>query len=181
MEFYVVQLSVSESIIMAVDVTRRKRAVDQAGEAEVAAQTRAFQFLEQRVEERTREIERRRRVAEGLRDILAALNSNRPVQSILDTIVAQASRTLGADIVAFYQLGADDQLTVQASHGLSPDEIAVMTLSIGQSASGQTVLRRMPIAMATESAEFHDVVMRQKQRISPEQWPVLDDMVARIK
>jgi signal transduction histidine kinase len=168
-------------IVMASDVTRRNWAEDQAREAEIAAQTRAFQFLEQRVEERTREIERRRRVAEGLRDILAALNSNRPLQIILDSVVAQASRTLGADIVAIYQLGVGDQLAVQASYGLSPDEIAVMTLSIGQSASGQTVMRRIPIIMATESTEFRDVIVRQKMRVAPEQWPILDDMVARIK
>jgi signal transduction histidine kinase len=173
--------AVAGIIAMASDVTRRKWAEDQARDADIAAQTRAFQFLEQRVEERTREIERRRRVAEGLRDILAALNSNRPLQIILDSVVAQASRTLGADMVAIYQLGANDQLAVQASYGLSPDEIAVMTLSIGQGASGQTVMRRMPIIMATESAEFRDVIVRQKTRVVPEQWPLLDDMVARIK
>jgi signal transduction histidine kinase len=173
--------TVAGIITVASDVTHRPLAEGQAREAEIAAQTRAFQFLEQRVAERTHELERRRRVAEGLRDILAALNSSRPLQIILDSVVAQASRTLGADIVAIYQLGANDQLTVQASYGLSPDEIAVMTLSTGQSASGQTVMRRRPITMATESAEFRDVIMRQKQRISGEQWPILDDMVARIK
>jgi two-component system nitrate/nitrite sensor histidine kinase NarX len=166
---------------MAVDVARRKPAENQPTEAEVAAQTRAFQFLEQRVEERTREIERRRRVAEGLRDILTALNSNRPVQTILDSIVAQASRTLGADIVAIYQLGAEGQLAVQASRGLSPDEIAVMTLSIGQSASGMAVMHRTPIVMATESDQFRGVIALQKARVPPERWPILDDMVARIK
>jgi signal transduction histidine kinase len=166
---------------MAVDVTPFQQSVGQAREAEIAAQARAFQFLEQRVEERTREIERRRRVAEGLRDILAALNSNRPVQAILDSIVAQSSRTLGADIVAVYQLGADDQLVVQASRGLSADEIGVMTLSIGQSASGMAVMRRTPIVMATESDQFRQVIALQKQRVQPERWPVLEDMVARIK
>ena len=37
----------------------------------------SHQALEQRIEERTREIERRRQVAEGLRDILSVLDSAR--------------------------------------------------------------------------------------------------------
>ncbi len=40
--------------------------------------------LEQRVAERTREIERRRQVAEGLHDILTILNTARPLEEILD-------------------------------------------------------------------------------------------------
>ena len=149
---------------MVSDITQRKWVEDGACQAESAAKTHAFQFLEQRVEERTREIERRRRVAEGLRDILAALNSNRPLQVILNSVVAQASRTLGADIVVIYQLGADQQLAVQASYGLKPHEIAVMTLSIGQSASGQSVLCRKPITMATDSPEFLAAIARPAAR-----------------
>ena len=52
--------AVAGIIAMASDVTRHTWAEDQARDVELAAQTRAFQFLEQRVEERTREIERRR-------------------------------------------------------------------------------------------------------------------------
>ncbi|MFO7632959.1 MAG: PAS domain S-box protein, partial [Caldilinea sp.] len=47
------------------DITRRKQTED---------------LLERRVEERTQEIERRRRVADSLRDILRVLNSNRSLQ-----------------------------------------------------------------------------------------------------
>ena len=150
-------------------------------EVDAVAQARAFQFLERRVEERTREIERRRRVSEGLRDILAALNSNRPMHAILDVIVSQASRLLGVDIVAIFQLGADNRLTIQASTGLSHDEIAVMTLSVGQSASGQAVLLRKPVVMATDSDVFHEVLSRQRAMTPPEGRLVLDDIAARVK
>jgi two-component system nitrate/nitrite sensor histidine kinase NarX len=166
---------------MTSDVPRRKRAEGQTREAEFAVQARAYQFLEQRVEERTRELERRQRVAESLRDILAALNSNRSMAAILDAIVIQASRMLGADIVAVYQVGADDRLTVQASIGLSPDEIAVMSLLVGQSASGQAVMRRRPVVMVTDSDAFRSVLELQKASLAPDGRPIIDDLAARIK
>ena len=49
------------------------------------------QELESRVIARTQEIERRRRVAEGLHDVLTVLNTARPLEEILDLIVEQAS------------------------------------------------------------------------------------------
>lgn len=102
-----------EMVVLAsiVDVTKRKQTEE---------------MLEHRVEERTREIERRRRVSDSLRDTLALLNSNRPAQEILDHIAAQASRLLGAEATAIYQLQdhePDDgePLAILASFGL-PDE-----------------------------------------------------------
>jgi PAS domain S-box-containing protein len=64
---------------------------------DVSERMQAYLTLEWRVEERTHEIERRRQVAEGLRDILTILNSNRPLDEILDSILAQACRLLGTD------------------------------------------------------------------------------------
>lgn len=93
-----------------VDVSRRK----QTEEA-----------LERRVEERTREIERRRRVADSLRDALAILNSNRPLQEILDFISVQASELLGAEASAIYRLADEEAtLTILASNGLPPEMVA---------------------------------------------------------
>jgi len=81
------------------------------------------EVLEQRVEERTREIERRRRVAESLRDIISLLNSNRPLQTVLDHIVAQAGTLLGADAAVIYHLEENrTPIAVLASYGL-PDEL----------------------------------------------------------
>src|SRR5689334_13257627 len=53
--------------------------------------------LEDRVEERTHELDRRRQVAEALRDILATLNSHRSLDEILSHIVSQAGRLLGCE------------------------------------------------------------------------------------
>ena len=87
------------------DITRRKQNEE---------------FLERRVQERTREIERRRQVSDTLRDILAILNSDRPLAEILQHIVVQASLLLQADASAIYQMqDSDNAIVVQASCGLS--------------------------------------------------------------
>jgi signal transduction histidine kinase/ligand-binding sensor domain-containing protein len=52
--------------------------------------------LEAQVRERTYEIERRRLVAEGLREILVILNSNRSLKESLDHITCQAAQLSGA-------------------------------------------------------------------------------------
>jgi hypothetical protein len=85
-----------------------------ATEREVSQRT-----LEQRVEERTSELRQRRRVAEGLRDILNVLNSDRPRGEILGYIVAEASRLLGANGGVIYHLDQGQGcVTIEASHGL---------------------------------------------------------------
>lgn len=61
------------------------------------------QELERRVKARTQEIERRRRVAEGLHDVLTVLNTARPLEEILDLIVEQASQLLATDAIAIYR------------------------------------------------------------------------------
>lgn len=86
------------------DITRRKQTEE---------------ILERRVEERTREIERRREVADGLRDILAVLNSNQSLDAILNHIAGQACRLLHADASAICRMGDEPgPPIVQASYGL---------------------------------------------------------------
>lgn len=62
--------------------------------------------LEVLVQERTQEIERRRQVAEGMQDILTILNSDRPVDEVLNYILTQAKLLLETDWVTFF--GAPD-------------------------------------------------------------------------
>jgi len=101
--------------------------------------------LYQAEQERLAEVERRRQVAEGLRDILTILNSNRPLDEILNHIVAQAVRLLSTDAVAIYRLQEDGLLRVQASRGLDPDYIA-MKIPAGRGTTGRAVQERRPVA-----------------------------------
>jgi hypothetical protein len=79
------------------------------------------QTLEQLIEERTCEIERRREVAEGLRETLTVLNSDRSIAEILDHIVGRAIRLLGADAAAIYQLEPSKPvLRIRSARGLDP-------------------------------------------------------------
>ena len=95
-----------------------------------------------------REIEQRHRVAEGLRDILAILNSNHPLDEILETIVAQACRLLGTAAGVVYRLQSQaDVLSVQAAHGLD----AGMDIPLGWGAVSEAVVKRQPIVFFNSS------------------------------
>jgi ligand-binding sensor domain-containing protein/signal transduction histidine kinase len=62
--------------------------------------------LAAQVAERTKEIEQRRQVAEGLRDILVLLNSNRSLDESLNFIIGQVSRLTKADRVCLFQVSS---------------------------------------------------------------------------
>ena len=91
-----------------------------ANQAAVAIENARSYEAEQ---EQLLESERRRQVAEGLRDILTVLNSDLPLETILDHIVAQAARLLGAQGGAVYHLRHDHgQLLIEAGYEL-PDDL----------------------------------------------------------
>lgn len=60
--------------------------------------------LHQAEQERWIEAERRRQIAESLRDTLRVLNSDRPLNEILDHVVRQATALMGADACVLHQL-----------------------------------------------------------------------------
>lgn len=141
---------------LTVDVTAQKR-------AEEALQA-SYQTLEQRVEERTGEIERRRRVAEGLRDILATLNSEQSRQEILKHIVSQANHLLDSDACLIYRLEQDNQwMVIESEHGLPPDYRALGTGPIYPTSIVQAVLTREPAAISDLSAYVTEKVSGDEQ------------------
>lgn len=80
--------------------------------------------LEYKVTERTQEIERRRKVAESLRGMMAILNSNRPRAEILSYALSEARQLLASDTSAIYRVSPQDNLfRLQSAHGHSASQL----------------------------------------------------------
>jgi ligand-binding sensor domain-containing protein/signal transduction histidine kinase len=79
----------------------------------LAARTRE---LEEQVARRTAEIERRRQIAEGLREILVLLNSQRSLEESLHHIVAQAAELTDAEDAVIFRLDTDKEMTIVATN-----------------------------------------------------------------
>ena len=69
--------------------------------------------LEELVEARTFEIERRRRVAEGLRDVLDVLNLSHSLDQISQRIAEQARDLVDASATAVYTLDRDEETEIE--------------------------------------------------------------------
>lgn len=121
----------------------------------------AYQTMERRVEERTREIERRREVAEGLREILTVLNSDRPLSEILTHIAQMSSRLLGSDGCAIYRMHAEGNLLYsQASQGIEPELAADLSIPIDMGWVREAIGRRRTLAVSDVGAVLRTEVGR---------------------
>lgn len=97
--------------------------------------------------ERRLEAERRRRVAEGLSEVLAILNSTRSLDEILEYIVSQVRRLLKAEAAAIYRLQTEvDQLVIQAAQGLDA-EFRAINIPVGQGVVGLVTQTRQPVVI----------------------------------
>ncbi len=127
----------------------------------------AYQTMEQRVRERTYELDRRWQVAEALRDILALINSSRSPDDILQHIAEQACCLLNCDAIAFFQLDTESgMLSIQAAQGLEVDYVAGMVIPLGKGAVGRAASQREPIIFtkaADALAEFQDTALPLKR------------------
>lgn len=89
------------------------------------------ELLARRVEERTREIERRRQVADELREILTVLNSNDSLEEVLAYIVSRTQNLLEADGSIIFRIDENSRAPVmQASlwpFFIEPTEISLVT------------------------------------------------------
>jgi PAS domain S-box-containing protein len=132
------------------------------------------QTLERLVEERTQEIERRRQVAQSMRETLAVLNSGRPLAEILDHIVGQAIRLLAADAAAVYELDQSEQsLRIRSAQGLDPDYVARMQIPVGEGPVGQAVVHRQPVAVP----DLRGGILQVSDRLDPVKRGLLERLV----
>lgn len=84
-------------------------------------------YLYQLEQERRQESERRQNVAEGLRDILKALNSTENLDDLLHIIVEKAHMKMGADLSVRYHETEDQPLNTVTSNSFPRDLFAVFS------------------------------------------------------
>jgi signal transduction histidine kinase len=103
------------------------------------------------------DLERRYEIAEGLRKILAVLNSNRSLDEILSFIIGEAMRLLDAQAAAIYRLQPEmGVLTILSSLGLSAEYRQDAVIPLGQVATGRAVLNHQPVMISDLAAETAD-------------------------
>lgn len=117
--------------------------------ADATERVHALQELGRGVEERTRELERRRQVADGLHDIMDILNSERALDEVLDYIIAEANRLLGSEAVSVTKVDVCcGVLRFQTSYGMEDDTIAQLEIPTGgQGVVAATIVKRRPMVV----------------------------------
>lgn len=86
---------------------------------DVTERAEAQRHLEQRVVERTHELERRQEIAESLREIIGMINAHMPLETTLDRTVAMAAQRLGAAGCTLHRFDTEHEVVVHlASYGL---------------------------------------------------------------
>jgi two-component system nitrate/nitrite sensor histidine kinase NarX len=102
------------------------------------------------------ELERRRLVAASLRGTLAALNSDLPVDKLLNYIVNQAIPLLNADAAAIYHLQMNGLLVVEALVGLPIEYIRFANIPIGSLGTGRAALTKKPTFVKSIKELFNE-------------------------
>jgi PAS domain S-box-containing protein len=106
---------------------------------------------------RLEESERRRQVAEGLRDVLAVLNTDRPLTEVLDTIVEQACRLLRSQAGVVYQLSSDaESIEIGAACGMPDGFLDIGPLPHIDTESNRATMNKQPFAVADLQARLQD-------------------------
>jgi signal transduction histidine kinase len=114
--------------------------------------------LEDRVAARTREIQQRRQVAESLRGMLTVLNSDLPLDEILEHIVAEASRLLGSDTTAIYGLDrAEGTFAPRTIRGLAAEALSnrVFPSDLGRALGAGHPVAAPDLAVVSEETDLY--------------------------
>ncbi len=128
---------------------------------------------------RHEEAERRRTVAEGMRETLAVLNSDHSLEQTLSFIVSQASRLMGSDAASLLRLESPDGLMrIQSAYGLEPDYVASISFSPGRGGAGRALTERRPLVVADATA-FLAGIAPSEEAMFEEEKKALELMVSR--
>jgi GAF domain-containing protein len=120
--------------------------------------------LYQEEQERRLEADRRREVAEGLRDILNILNSNRPLEEILQNIVHQAMRLTESDAAAIFRNNPEGTgLEVEAAYTQQGQANITPLIQPRRGPSSQAQTNRNPYAIDNIPA-----LLKNKEKVPPE-------------
>jgi len=113
------------------------------------------------------EANRRREVAEGLRETLAVLNSDSPLQKTLNFIISQACRLMQCDASSLFHLETPEgPLAIRAACGLDQGYVARVRFSPGRGGAGRALAERKPFAVP-DAEEFIQALKRDS---SPGAW-----------
>ncbi len=111
------------------------------------------EMAERREEKRRQEAERRRQIAESLRDVVSILNSNHPLDEVLDYILSQAGSMLGSQAAAVYCASdRNGEVIVQAAQGLPGDELCHALRSTAQRRLEHILLTSWPVTIPDTAA-----------------------------
>jgi signal transduction histidine kinase len=106
-------------------------------------------------QERLEESERRRQVAEGLRDVLAILNSDLPLDEILDYIIGQACHLLGSEAGVAYQILMDEGLIeIEAACDMPDGFLDIDSLPLIETEPNRAILDGRPFAVTDLQARL---------------------------
>jgi len=126
------------------DISERKRA-----EHALRAAKDAADAARREEEDRRQEAEQRRRIAESLADVLAALNSEQPLDDVLDLIAIQTRQLLNTEAVAIFSRNTGDEApTIRAAQGLSAGYIREAGLHLSYDALKQAIESYQPVAVS---------------------------------
>jgi PAS domain S-box-containing protein len=155
---------------------RARLAMAFANQAAVAIENARLYGAEQ---ERREESERRREVAEGLREILAILNSRQSLNDILDLIATQACRVVGSDAAALLRLDkTSGQLGIQATCQLDSEYAARISIPLGVGTAGRALAERRPVVISdtAEAAAYLEAGGTDRTELVPD---LLEQLVNR--
>jgi PAS domain S-box-containing protein len=112
-------------------------------------------------------------VAESLGDVLAILNSNQPLDEVLDYIAAQAGQLLGTQAACIYSMEeGSKELSARAMRGRLADDVVGNKILMGHQGVQQAMASRQPMAVSelADLASGHDLTPPSEYGAADNDW-----------